>query len=143
MVADEHLRRSGTPLEVIQQIALPVNVLSAFACELFLKSLLVLQGQAPPVSHNLWSLFKRLHNKKKDRLTVLWTAAVAEKSPAFYSQIASITVANFPLDLRGALITAFDIIRYHYEDSSKSRFYLTDFPRILHGYILELKPDWE
>jgi hypothetical protein len=107
--------------------------------------LLLLEKQQPNESYNLGALFKKLHNKTQRRLSELWDKAQDEKG-YFYDHVERITGDRPPRDLRGALITcgdAFTKMRYYYEKSSLSRYYLSDLPRILHGYILELKPEWE
>jgi hypothetical protein len=149
-MADEERIRSQDPNHpmpnhVITWLALPMNVLSAFACELFLKTLLILEGQNPSDTHNLKALFKKLHNKTQRRLGETWDKAQA-KNADMYDYIERLTGERPLRDLRGALSVcgdAFTNIRYYYEETSRSRYYLTDLPRILHGYILELKPEWE
>ncbi len=147
MAAEERIRSNDepSPEHVIAWLALPAQVLSAFSCELFLKTLLILEGQQPSDTHSLSGLYKRLGNKRKDRLSAMWDKAQVDKA-YFYDAVEKVTGERPARDLRGALKTcgdAFISIRYHYEDGSKSRFYISDLPRILHDYILELKPEWE
>jgi len=149
MAAEEYLRRKGPDEEQellrVGWIALPSNVLSAFASELFLKSLLILDGNPSLDVHNLGTLYKRLHNKKKDRLSAIWDETKEERE-RYLPSVETTTGAKLPRDLRGALKEcgdAFTMIRYHYEDPSRSKFYLSELPRILHRYILEIKPEWE
>ena len=56
------------------------------------------------------------------------------------------TGAKLPRDLRDSLKVcgdAFKVIRYHYEAPDKSRYYLTELPRMLYAYILERRPEWD
>jgi hypothetical protein len=53
-------------LDLPSYICLATNLI--FACELFLKVGLVLQGTSPPRTHNLYDLFRRLYDAKQSEL---------------------------------------------------------------------------
>lgn len=55
-------------------IAPPTMVLSAFAAELFLKCLLVLEGGTILSTHRLDVLFKRVSHKRQRKIQELWEA---------------------------------------------------------------------
>src|SRR5260370_30188901 len=122
-------------------IALPTLVLSAFAAELFLKCLLILEtGEAPANIHLLHVLFRRVSHKRQQRINELWDLEARPK-------ILEIALKeNLPLDLPGALSKcsrAFERIRYGYEDNwSNVIYYIADLPRITHNVIVEIKPEW-
>ena len=114
-------------------------VLSAFAAELFLKCLLVLEtGEAPP-THRLDLLFKRLGHKRQRRIQELWEADGRPKLIPFCRAL------NLPSDLSNALVkcgSAFENLRYYYEDPEKVVYYIGDFAFILMRAIVEIRPDW-
>ena len=116
---------------------MPSMVLSAFAAELFLKTLLVLEGQNPPEIHHLGTLFKRIHNNRtKTQIKALWDASVAEREGEFQQNKRFLGI-TIPRDLRSALSDcgdAFKLLRYAYEDPAKGKFYIVDFPKFSYNY---------
>ena len=115
-------------------------VLNAFANELFLKCLLILEGQEPPITHHLGSLFRRVSHKRKRRMEKLWNAECRPKVEFIQQQF------RVPLDLPNAINTcadAFDQLRYDYEDPGKSVYYLSDLPWAIAKVIVEIKPEWD
>src|SRR4051812_3751403 len=69
--ADHYLRTNDDP-EHMNVIAVPSLVISALACELYLKCLVSIEkGTAPPI-HLLDSLFRKLKPKTQDRIRELW-----------------------------------------------------------------------
>ncbi len=123
---------------------MPAMVMSAFASELFLKCLLLLEGQTPPDLHHLGSLYKRLHNKRKARIAQLWDAEVAAHANQFAENERRLGV-SIPRDLKTALFDcgdAFEGLRYIYEDPLRVKFYIIHFAPILHRAVLEVRPDW-
>ena len=72
LASDQFFRRIGKPGSGLEMtIAPPAMVLSAFAAELFLKCLLVLQGAGVPTTHRLDTLFKRVSHKRQRRIQEL------------------------------------------------------------------------
>src|SRR5689334_4854717 len=83
LAAEEHIRLlQNTPAAMLGWVAQPAMVLSAFAAELFLKSLLILDGETPPDVHHLGTLYKRIHNKKKVCISALWNDAMSARASA-------------------------------------------------------------
>jgi hypothetical protein len=101
-------------------IAPPTMVLGAFAIELFLKCLLVMDtGQAPETTHHLGKLFRQLPHKRKRRIQELWDAGPRKKIRPFC------VAQKKPDDLPNALnacANAFEDLRYVYEDPTKTLF---------------------
>ena len=125
-------------------VMMPAMVLSAFSAELFLKCLLILDGQRPPDVHHLRTLFELLHPQRKVRIEELWDKSVAANVHEFENTERLLDI-KIPRDLKTALSdcgNAFDGLRYVYEDPSKVKFYIIDFARIVRTVILEFRPDW-
>jgi hypothetical protein len=137
--SDQLLRKIGKPGSGWElAIAPPAMVLSSFAGELFLKSLLVLEkGEAPP-THRLDTLFKRVSHKRQRRIQELWEA---DARPKIMQLCQSMKV---PSDLSNALVkcgSAFENLRYYYE-KPEVNYYIGDFAWIVMRVIVELKPEW-
>jgi hypothetical protein len=137
--SDQLLRKIGKPGSGWElAIAPPAMVLSSFAAELFLKSLLVLEkGEAPP-THRLDTLFKRVSHKRQRRIQELWEA---DARPKIMQLCQSMKV---PSDLSNALVkcgSAFENLRYYYE-KPEVNYYIGDFAWIVMRVIVELKPEW-
>jgi hypothetical protein len=137
---DQLLRKIGTPesgwaLTIVH----PTMVLSAFAAELFLKCLLVLEGAAVPSTHRLDVLFKRVSHKRQRKIQELWEVDGRPKLIPFCRS------HNLPSDLSNALVkcgSAFENLRYYYEQPDKVVYYIGDFAWIVMRAIVELKPEW-
>jgi hypothetical protein len=137
---DQLLRKVGTPGSGWKMtIVVPTSVLSAFAAELFLKCLLVLErGNALPI-HRLDVLFKNLPHKRQRRIQEIWESDARPKLRAFC------LAKGLPSDLSNALAkcgNAFENLRYYYEDPNKVRYYIGDFAWILMRAIVEIEPEW-
>jgi hypothetical protein len=122
-------------------IAPPTMVLSAFASELLLKCLLVIEtGEAPDNIHELHTLFGKLKHKTKRRIEEVWDAECRGKIEGLAK------LQGVPTDLPNALFRctkAFERLRYAYEDQFRDvTFYIGDFPGILARVISEIKPEW-
>ena len=134
LFADNHIRQTSVGNKnVTDWNMLPAIVLSAFAAELFLKCLLILDGQTPPDAHHLKTLFKRLHNKKKARIEELWNKSVAARSDEFENTERKLSI-KIPRDLQSALAdcgNAFEGMRYVYEDPTKVNSTLSILLRLL------------
>src|SRR5215469_14812861 len=73
LATDQLVRNVGKPGSGWElTIATPTMVLSAFAAELFLKCLLVLETDEAPATHRLDTLFKRLSHRRQRRIQQLW-----------------------------------------------------------------------
>lgn len=133
----------------------PAIVMSAFASELLLKCLHLLEGQtAPEGVHRLNVLFRTLPDRRKRRIKELWDDGAVQREITFIQmenlfrtepRMAELAQFRFPRGLDTALKEcgdAFVKMRYIYEDHAKSAFYIPDLPRILVSAVLELKPEW-
>src|SRR5271154_6582595 len=71
---DQAIRKIfGGNMEWSTTIAPPTMVLSAFAAELYLKCILIIEtGEAPANIHLLHVLYRRLGHKSKRRIEELW-----------------------------------------------------------------------
>ena len=117
----------------------PTLALEAFAIELFLKCLLLLQGEEPPRTHNLAKLFRDLHPNTKRSIVDQWDNGPRKKIVELGKKL------GFPTDLPNSLVRcgdAFEELRYAFEDPEKIVFYLGDLPRLLLDQIAAAKPDW-
>jgi hypothetical protein len=137
---DQLLRKIGTPGTGWEMtVAPPAMVLSAFAAELFLKCLLLLEGTNPPPTHRLDVLFKLFSHKRQRRIQELWEADGRPRLTGFCKSL------NLPSDLSNALAkcgSAFEKLRYYYEDPNKVVYYIGDFAWIMMRVIIEIKPEW-
>jgi hypothetical protein len=134
--ADQRLRAMGQDAIPLAPAAM---VLSAFSAELFLKCLLVLESGAAPPTHRLDILFKGLSHKRRRRIDEIWEGDARPKIASFCRQLAQ------PSDLSNALIrcgSAFENLRYYYEDPEKVVYYIGDFAWIVMRAIMEIKPEW-
>jgi hypothetical protein len=114
-------------------------VLEAFAIELLLKSLLLLEGTEPSKTHNLAALFRMLHPNTRRNIVDVWDAGPLAQLDAFCNEL------GLPSDLPSALVkcgSAFENLRYAHEDPNKPVFYLGALPRLLQDRISGLHPDW-
>jgi hypothetical protein len=114
-------------------------VLSAFAAELFLKCLLVLETGAAQPTHRLDVLFKRVSHKRQRKIQELWEADCRPKLMPLCRAL------NLPSDLSNALVkcgSAFENLRYYYEQPDKVAYYIGDFAWILMRVIVEIEPEW-
>lgn len=121
-------------------VAVPTMVLSAFAAELMLKALLLLEtGKKAPTTHRLDKLYRQLGHKTKRRIEALWEERARPKLKMFNVK------HQRPTDLPNALVQcadAFERLRYGYEDPARVLYYIGDFPWILQLYVEEIRPEW-
>ena len=110
-------------------IAIPANVLSVFASELYLKCLLCVETGIVPDTHNLKALFKRLKPVTRRALEDLWDADI--RLPHRQKVLDLIRTMPEGKNLRPDLIYALDVgansfieLRYFYE--KKKAFFLLD-----------------
>jgi hypothetical protein len=91
---DQALRRVFGGSDWALTIAPPTMVLSAFASELFLKCLLILEtNEAPENIHLLHVLYRRVSHKRRRRIEELWDADARPKLAGLAK------VQNLPTDL--------------------------------------------
>ena len=137
--AEQHLRHKSNPNAGF--MASPSMVLSAFAIELFLKCLLLLEGKEVDRTHTLNALYQKLSHNRKRRIDEVWEKEARPKVDMLNRQFGF----AHPSDLPNALVTcakAFEHMRYGYEDPDRQVFYLGELPTILRRTILDIRPDW-
>lgn len=118
----------------------PAMVISAFASELFLKCLLIIERKNPPVSHNLLKLFNLLENEQKAQIALLWKLDQTRRKTDI-DQAEQTLGVKIPRDLMTALKDCQDVfpaMRYLYEDPLRPNFYITFFPHHVRDVIDQL-----
>jgi hypothetical protein len=136
--AEMHIRSRDNPKAAF--MASPSMVMSAFAIELFLKCLLVLEGKEYGRIHSLDVLYQKLSPKQKRRIEEVWDREARPKVEKLNQQF-----GLGPSDLPNALVTCgrtFEHMRYGYEDPDRQAFYLGELPTILWRIILDIHPEW-
>lgn len=133
-------------LHDIGMIAVPANVLSVFASELYLKGLLCVETGNVPDIHNLKALFKRLQPATRRELGDLWDADI--RLPHKQKLLDLIRTTPEGKNLRQDLLYALDVgansfveLRYFYE-KEEAFFLLDEFPNMLRKVILNRFPAW-
>ncbi|WP_028346070.1 hypothetical protein [Bradyrhizobium murdochi] len=136
--------------EMGAELVQPAMVLSAFNSELFLKCIICIETGDVPTGHHLVYLFNLVSPKTRSRIEHIWnTEVVPLREPMWRTIETKLPAIELPIkrDLPSALMAAnkaFEEIRYSYESKNKkSRFYVSDLPRVLGRIILQLKPEWE
>jgi HEPN domain-containing protein len=126
-------------------VLVPAVVLSAFSSELFLKSLIGLEGVPGENIHELDRLFAKLNQERQQRLIQLWIAH-RPSMILHWLEFERLHGVKLPRDLPSALALcgrSFERWRYAYEPRAEdAAFYLAGLPGILRTAILELKPEW-
>jgi hypothetical protein len=140
--AVDQLHRS--PLGAFRTVAMPVMVVSAFASELYFKTLIAIDGKRPPRSHDLLDLFLELPSGMQGRLESRWNPITRDREELL-KNIDRKENAPIPRALRDALAEGregFERLRYIYEGGNPFRFILSDLPLALRRTILDLQPSW-
>lgn len=126
--------------KIASVVQFPGMVICAFACELYLKCLLVIEGKKPAKDHNLAKLFGRLEASNKEKIEAEWgrmLVVTGEQIKGFEEKFN----VEVPRDLATALAdcgNAFEVLRYLYE-GKKANFYITHFPQVLRRVIQKLQ----
>jgi HEPN domain-containing protein len=146
---DSLLPIAGKPLDP-QNIGLlihPTLVLSAFASELYLKTLICIETGDTPRGHNLEDLFMAWRVETRHDIDGLWDTDI--RSPLKKVSLEQLRATEKGKDVRNDLRYAlkigardFEAMRYFYEKED-SHFLLADFPYILRLAILKRHPDWD
>jgi hypothetical protein len=131
---------SGLPCMV------PTTVLIAFAAELYLKCLLVINGATNLRDHDLLNLYDRLLPAQKQRLEELFQASFADNAFLIAHQAEmQATHPGIVLNMRECVAgtrRAFVEFRYVYENGTEGS--LSSFIGApLRKYIIEDKPEWQ
>jgi hypothetical protein len=138
----DQLHRS--PFPAIHNMAMPVMVVSAFASELYFKTLIGLEGKKLPRSHDLQDLFSELSPKMQRYLENRWDPITRDREE-LYKNIDRQEGTPIPRALRDAIAEGregFERLRYVYEGGSAFRFVLSDLPLALRRTVLDLQPSW-
>jgi hypothetical protein len=137
--AEQHLRHESNPNA--GYMASPSMVMSAFAIELFLKCLLLLEGKETDRIHSLDVLYQKLSRSHRRRIEKAWDKEARPKVDKLNERFG----LDYPSDLSNALVTCgqtFRDMRYGYEDPDRQVFYLGDLPLILWRAIVAVRPEW-
>jgi len=143
----ERFRRADVLLRSVQDpqiavaVASPALVLSAFASELYLKSILIIEKGKAPGWHHLKNLFDLVSPTIRKKVEQQWIHHVS--SPRTKRN----TGQHVPTDFNWALSAgaqAFVKLRYvHEDDGFGTKFLLGELPDMLRQVIIEeLKPAW-
>lgn len=131
LVADGLLRTNAERegYKLAKWIQFPAMVTNAFASELFLKCLLILEGKAHLArGHDLHLLFKRLDGQTQKDIRARWDAD-APRRVSSLAEAERLSGATIPRDLDTSLAEcgkAFERIRYIFEPASHPiAFYIT------------------
>jgi|SRR6516162_1220074 len=137
--AEQHLRHKSNPNA--GYMASPSMVMSAFAIELFLKCLLLLEGKEIDRTHLLNVLYQKLSRSQRRRIEKSWDKEARPKIIQLNQRFGY----DHPSDLPNALVTCgqtFRDTRYGYEDPDRQVFYLGELPPILWRAIIAIRPEW-
>jgi hypothetical protein len=142
MHCDEILRGTDHPGQMAIVVR-PAIVLSAFASELFLKCLLLIEGKGTHNTHDLHVLYKKLSKGTQALIKSKWDFPTRRAADIALTE--KMSGQKMPTDFESALSRggkAFKYMRYIFEDPLSTDFFLADLPRMLQAVILELKPEW-
>lgn len=138
-----HLHQSKNA-EQLNLIGIPVCVLSAFASELYLKSIRCSELGSPTRSHLLLDLFNDLSPTSQKVIEEYWNTQATSRKEILDKLDISTGKTN-PRDLRSNLAMGSDgfrLIRYVYEGGADFTFNLGDLPLVLRKAIAQLHPEW-
>jgi hypothetical protein len=110
---------------------------NTFASELFLKSLLLLDGKGEARGHNLKELYDQLSEEMKNKMRAEWAKMLSE-TPGQLEQLEKRFGVTIPRDLETSLSEcgdAFVLLRYIYEKPSGATFYITQLPLVLKNVV--------
>lgn len=120
-------------------------VLAAFASELYMKTLIGLEGKAIPRQHNLEKLFGQISAERRSRVEFHWNENVRRNEHQFADGDRNLKT-KLPRALNLALsrgAKSFEELRYAYEQRSpEGAFVLGNLPVCLREAIVEIKPEW-
>ncbi|MGY8705126.1 hypothetical protein RAD16_05205 [Bradyrhizobium sp. 18BD] len=146
--ADAILRSDANMKDYGPTIAAPSMVLSAFASELYLKCLFVIEtGRSPPDTHDLRKLFTLLSDLVRNDIENSWDAYNSTPSRvSVFEAIERQTGRAVPRDLRWHLKAGgdgFTSLRYQHEERHQNvAFFLGDFHLMVRDAVLFKRPSW-
>jgi HEPN domain-containing protein len=120
-------------------------VLAAFASELFLKCILVIEQAQCPRGHDLGNLYSKVSGAVKAKLEQRWNTDFVAKRKEQLAVVEKEYGVSIPRDLKNLLslgARSFEHIRYAHEKQPVGNFYLMDFPALLRTIVVEIKPAW-
>jgi hypothetical protein len=125
----------------------PINVLSAFASEIFLKCLVCLETGEVRQGHHLRALFDVLSDATQTRIEGRWDNEIVPMRSAQWDAAELEFGKAIPRELRSALSLgseSFKQLRYSYEPKTAATIFycLGDLPIALKRVIFELEPEW-
>jgi hypothetical protein len=141
LTVDGYLRTNALQDEVIRFYAqVPGMVLSVFASELLLKTLLILEGKGHlATGHDLKTLYDHLNAFHRAEIQIRWDADQTKRKDEIDAQERKYKgKIRIPRDLPTALSDcggAFVILRYLHENPKKAKFYITFFPHAVRDVI--------
>jgi hypothetical protein len=146
-IADDLLRQDHILQAFGSAIASPSMVLAAFASELYLKCLFVVETGRPPIStHELRKLFLQVSETARDEIDREWNAYNSmPHRTRLYEAIERAQGVSIPRDLRWSLRSgndAFVALRYSHEPNRSTTFFLGDLPIMVRNAILRRRPEW-
>jgi len=142
-----HLSNTAPSKYEAKIFAGPIMILSAFASEVLLKSLVCLETGKLPKGHELAILFDALSLPVRQKIEHRWTKEIIPLRDRMWKATEAHFNETIDRDLRAALVAgsnAFIQMRYRYEAElgQKTRFYINDLPIALQKVIYEIKPEW-
>jgi len=133
-------RQIDADASLMPMLQYPGMVICAFAAELFLKCLILLEGGTPKNTHNLLTLFEQLSAKHRALVERHWDTGCRARKDSIDAMEKQYNV-TIPRDLKTALTDcgdAFKLLRYVYESPKKPLFYITHLPTSLRFAIQEI-----
>lgn len=145
--AHDLLARAEVPIHVRMLTGTAGIVLSALACELFLKCLVLIETGKLERGHHLKHLFDRLEMNTKRSIRSIWDAEIVPRQKLLWDAFERETGSKISRDLPTALSRskgAFEKLRYSYEgDVENIDYVLNELPWILKRVILARHPEWK
>jgi hypothetical protein len=130
----------------MQATAYAAMVVAAFASELYMKTLICLEGNQVPNSHDRKNLFEMISADRKARTEYHWDKVTLKNEHQLLAAERDLK-SVIPRDLDTALLLgrdAFDSLRYVYEERQRTGgFHLGDLPACLREVIVEINPHWK
>jgi hypothetical protein len=134
-----------TDPNIMPLLASPAMVLAAFASELYLKCLLILETGRTPPTHHLKSLFRELTPQTRKKIEDGWNRVLPIRQP-LWDAMERTTGKKPPTAFDDALTEgsrAFTELRYSHENEGNPTFLLGDLPPVLVNVIWERMPAWQ
>jgi hypothetical protein len=141
LLTKDMMERVVPPHHWAMGLNVPVNVLSAFCLELYLKALITIDTGVTPWGHDLEQLFNALGLGRQQQGEKMWIEC-CKRDPTWEPMERQ---AKMKFDFRYCLKmskNAFEEFRYAYEGNVKG-YLLNHLDGIIREIILKDKPDWK